>query len=263
MPDTLSLYLDRPSLLHALHPLTKLSLVGFLFVATLALPGVWAAYAVVAVAVVPLAASARVLRPLLGTAGRAALPFAISVFLVQGFFWPGGQPVLRLGPLSLKREGLIFAVASVGRILGIVSSFVLFALTTRPDGLMVALAQRGFPGSLAYLLVSTIQIVPRFQAKAQAILNAQRARGLETEGRLPTRLRALVPLITPLVLGSLVDVEERAMAIEARAFNRPGPKTSLLEVTEAAWERGARWMLLFASLLTLGLSVWLRLGGNT
>jgi energy-coupling factor transport system permease protein len=243
MESTLSLYLDRPSLLHALHPLTKLSLVGFLFAATLALPGIWAAYAVVALAVVPLAASAGVLRPLLGAAGRAALPFAVSVFLVQGFFWPGGQPTLRLGPLSLKREGLSFAVASVGRILGIVSSFVLFALTTRPDRLMVALAQRGFPGSLAYLLVSTIQIVPRFQAKAQAILNAQ---------------RALVPLITPLVLGSLVDVEERAMAIEARAFNRPGPKTSLLEVTEAAWERGARWILLSASLLTLGLGVWLR-----
>jgi energy-coupling factor transport system permease protein len=41
-----------------------------------------------------------------------------------------------------------------------------------------------------------------------------------------------------------VDVEERALAIEARAFNRPGPKTSLLELPEAKWESGLRWMLI-------------------
>jgi energy-coupling factor transport system permease protein len=247
-----SLYAGRDSGLHRLHPLTKLSLVGLLLAAAVALPGAWPAYAAFALGSLSLAAWGRVLRAMLGAAWRAALPVAVSVFLVQGFFWPGGQPVLWLGPLSLKREGLLFAAASVGRILAVVSAFLLFALTTRPDTLMIALAQRGVPGSLAYIVVATIQIVPRFQAKAQAILNAQRARGLETEGNLARRARAVVPLIAPLILGSLLDVEERAMAMEARAFNRPGPKTSLVEVGEVPWERGARlgiWAAMAAALV--------------
>jgi energy-coupling factor transport system permease protein len=51
-----------------------------------------------------------------------------------------------------------------------------------------------------------------------------------------------------LILSSLVDVEERALAIEARAFNRPCPKTSLFEIGEASWEPFARWGLGIAAI---------------
>jgi energy-coupling factor transporter transmembrane protein EcfT len=56
-----------------------------------------------------------------------------------------------------------------------------------------------------------------------------------------------------LILSSLVDVEERALAIEARAFNRPGPKTSLIEIEEAPWEMAARWIILIAMIGVVGL----------
>lgn len=256
MSEAFSLFAARESGLHRLHPLTKLSLAGFLLIGGLALPGTWSAYALVALVVFPLAAWGQVLRKLVGAAWRAALPFAISVFLVQGFFWPHGTPVIGLGPLSLKREGVIFATVSAGRILAVVSGFLLFALTVRPDTLMIALTQRGLPGSIAYIIVATIQIVPRFQAKAAAILDAQRSRGLETGGNVIQRARAVLPLVVPLVLSSLVDVEERALAIEARAFNHAGPKTSLIEIGEAGWEGMARWALMFGTIALLGLRVW-------
>jgi energy-coupling factor transport system permease protein len=143
----------------------------------------------------------------------------------------------------------------------VVGSFVLFALTTRPDRLMLALTQRGLPPQLAYLVVATLQIVPRFQARAAAILDAQRARGLETSGSLARRARALAPLVVPLILSSLVDVEERALALEARAFNRSGPKTSLTAIGEAAWEPALRWALAAgAAALALGRLALLWLG---
>ena len=52
-------------------------------------------------------------------------------------------------------------------------------------------------------------------------------------------------------------MEERALAIEARAFNHPGSKTSLIEITEAGWERPARWLLLLTVPVCLGLRLWL------
>ena len=125
---------------------------------------------------------------MLRTALKIALPFAISVFLIQGLFWTNGTPVVHLGPLSLKAEGLLFAVQSTGRILAVVGSFLLLSLTTRPDALMIALDQRGAPKALTYIVLATIQIAPRFQAKANTILDAQRARGLETEGSVGRRI---------------------------------------------------------------------------
>ncbi len=258
MTSSLSLFVDRATPLHQLNPLTKLVLAGALLAAGLLLPGQWSGYALLFLVIWPLAALGRVAGALLRGVWPVVLPFAISVFLIQGFLWPGGTPLFHLGPVSLKQEGLAFAIAAVGRILIVVSSFVLFALTTRPDTLMIGLAQRGLPPSLAYVLVSTIQLVPRFRARAGAILDAQRARGLETTGSWLKRARALLPLVTPLVLSSLVDVEERALAIEARAFNHPGPKTSLIEIGEAPWERVLRWLMGLAVLGCLALRLWPR-----
>jgi energy-coupling factor transport system permease protein len=251
MARATSLYVEQSSGLHRLHPLTKLALAALVMAAGLALPGVAAAYAVFAVLVVPLALWGRVLRPLLGGSIKAVLPFAISLFLIQGFFWTEGTAVLQLGPLSLKREGLLFAAASAGRILIIVSSFLLVTLTTRPDALMIALSQAGVPSSVAYIILSTIQIIPRFQSKANTILDAQQSRGLETTGRFLTRVRALLPLIQPLILGSIIDIEERAIALEARAFGRSGPKSNLLIVPDSAGQRLLRWLLLLAAVATI------------
>ena len=177
MTTSYSLYLPRNSGLHRLHPLTVLAIVVFCLVAGLALPGPWGPYVVFAFVVVPLAAWGKVLPNLVSAAFKIVIPFAISVFLIQGFFWQDGTPIFTIGPLSLKREGVLFAVQSTGRILSIVGAFLLLTLTIRPDRLMIALDQRGAPKALTYIVLATIQIAPRFQAKASTILDAQRARG--------------------------------------------------------------------------------------
>ena len=258
MAESFSLFRARESPIHRLHPLTKLTLASFLLVSGLAVPFIWYPYALLLLALFPLAALARVLPDLLRIVWRVVLPFAISVTLIQGFLWPGGTPILDFGFASLKLEGAIFAVASIGRILIVVSSFLWFTLTTRPDLLMTALYQRGLPASLSYIITATIQIIPRFQARANTILDAQRARGLETSGSIIRRARGIVPLVVPLILGSLVDVEERALAIEARGFTHPGRKTSLIEIHDPGWERKARLVILVILALVLLLSIWLR-----
>ena len=252
-----SLYIAGESPIHRLHPLTKLALVTFCLVLGLFLPGVWLTYVVFAVLILPLAVLAGILGPFLRAAFKTALPIVVSLFLVQGLFWPGGTPILHLGPLSLQLEGLLFAVRSAGRFITVVSSFLLLTFTTRPDGLMLALNQRGFPNSIAYIMLATMQIVPRFQAKANTILDAQRSRGLETEGNLFVRLRALLPLVQPLLLGSIVDIEERAIALEVRAFGRQGPKTSILVLHDTAGQRLLRWLLLLAALAVIGWRLYL------
>ncbi len=246
--NNFSLYVARDSGLHKLHPLTKAVGVLFLLAAGFSLPGHWTGYLVMLFGVLPLAAWAGVLGRHLRAVWRVTWPFALSILLIQALFWGHGENLLALGPVAIKKEGVEFALFSIGRILVVMGTFILFSLTTRPDMLMIALKQAGFPGSITYIFVTTLQIIPRFQNKAATVLDAQRSRGLETQGNMLVRSRALVPLVVPLVLGSLVDVEERAIAIEARAFNSKHKETSVIEIPDTLAQKRVR---IAAALMTV------------
>jgi energy-coupling factor transporter transmembrane protein EcfT len=227
------MYVARESGLHKLHPLTKGLLTLLLLVAGLTLPGLWAGYALVLFVIFPLAAWGKIFSNFIRVVWRISLPIIISVVIIQSLFWGEGTPIFEVWIFSPKVEGALFAIVSVGRILMVMSSFILFAMSTRLDMLMISLKQVGVPSSLAYIIVTTLQIVPRFQDKASTILDAQRSRGLETEGNLFVRASAFVPIVLPLVLGSLMEVEERAIAIEARGFNSNNKETSLVEIPDS------------------------------
>jgi energy-coupling factor transport system permease protein len=247
-----SVILYRPSAsgLQQANPITKLVLAGTLLAAAATIQPLAQLLAVFIVALVPLAAWSRVLGLFLRTCARLIWPFALSLGVIQGFFAPGSTILLSIGPLALKAEGLAAAAVFSSRLLIGLGSATLLMLTTRPDMLMLALVQRGLPRQLSYIVVTALQIIPSFQSKAQGILDAQRSRGLETEGGVGRRLRALVPLIGPLVLGSLMALEERAIALEARAFMRRGPKTSLQTIADTRAQALVRWALV---LLTIGM----------
>lgn len=239
----LTLYSPRDSTLHRLHPLTKLALAGAALVLGLTSPTAILTYLLVLLFILPLSALGQVTVSLIKATWPIVLPFAVSVFLIQGLFWQTGAILVDFGLLSLKTDGVHFAIASTGRILALVSAFLLLSFTTRPDELMIALDQRGLPPTLTYIVLATVQIVPRFQARARTITEAQQARGLETGGRLLQRIRAFLPLVIPLVLSSIVDVEQRAIALEARAFTRIGSKTSYRELQDRPAERWLRLSL--------------------
>jgi energy-coupling factor transporter transmembrane protein EcfT len=245
------MYVARESGLHKLHPLTKSLLVLLLLVAGLTLPGNWTGYLLVLFIILPLARWGNIFPEFIRVVWTISLPFIISVVLIQSLFWGRGTPLFEFWIFSPKQEGALFALISVGRILLVMSAFILFAMSTRPDALMISLKQVGVPGSLAYIIVTTLQIIPRFQRKAETILDAQRARGLETQGNLFVRARAFVPIVLPLVLGSLVEVEERAIAIEARGFNSSRKETALIEIPDTRGQ--ARLRRIFIALMILSI----------
>lgn len=226
------MYVARESGLHRLHPLTKSLLTLLLLVAGLTLPGNWTGYLLVLFVIIPLAIWGKIFPNFSRVVWAISLPLIFSVVLIQSLFWGAGTPLFEFWIFSPKQEGALFALIAVGRIVLVMSAFILFAMSTRPDALMISLKQVGMPSSLAYIIVTTLQIVPRFQSKAATILDAQRSRGLETQGNVLVRARAFVPIVLPMVLGSLVEVEERAIAIEARGFNSSRKETALIEIPD-------------------------------
>jgi energy-coupling factor transport system permease protein len=119
----------------------------------------------------------------------------------------------------------------------------LFYLTTKPSELVLDLERRGVPARLAFVANASVQTVPAMAERAQAIVAAQRARGLDTEGSTWRRIRGIVPIVGPVMLGSIAEVEERSMTLESRAFTRPGRRSLLWSPPDALWQRLLRWLL--------------------
>ena len=122
---------------------------------------------------------------------------------------------------------------------------------------MSDLTRRGMPPQIAYVIISTLQILPQMQAKAQTIIAAQRSRGLDTQSSFLRRIGSLFPLVGPLVFGSLVEVEERAIAIEARGFTSTHVKTFLHEIPDSNLDKGIRWILILFVVASIALRIWL------
>jgi energy-coupling factor transport system permease protein len=201
----------------------------------------------IALGVVAPALAAGVLPRVVRTAALMSLPLGISALLVNLFLLPGATEVLfRIGPLTATVEGLRFAVEILLRILAITGAITLFYLTTAPAALVLDLEHRGVSPRVAFVALASVQTVPAMVVRAVTITAAQRARGLDTEGSIWRRLRGVVPLAGPVLLGSIAEVEERTMALEARGFTRPGGRTLLWWPSDSALQRVVRWLLVLA-----------------
>jgi len=195
--------------------------------------------------------------------GRALLPYLLatiplvaSILLINTFLYPGATDrIVTVGPLAPTWTGLVAATQATLRVVAFAMSVALLGLTTQPDHLIADLERRGAGRRVMFVVGATLRMIPRMIERAGEITEAQRARALDTEGRVWRRARGVVPLAGPLVFGALTDVEELTMALEARGFTAPTRRTVLRVFPDSGWERGARWALFLGSIVVLILSI--------
>lgn len=242
-------FLPGESWLHRRNPLTKLLGLGFVLIAAFLLPPIALVPLTVALAILGWATG--LLVPMLRALRIPAVLLA-SIVVINALLFPGAsERWVEFGPFALTREGVTFGLVSAGRLLAVFVASVLFLFTTLADDLLEALVRRGVSHRFAFVVLSAVQLIPRLQARAHAILEAQQARGLQVDGSIVRRVRALVPLIGPVVLGSLVDVRERTFALEARGFGARRDRTAYRVVADPPVDRWVRLALLLAILLVV------------
>jgi energy-coupling factor transport system permease protein len=166
------------------------------------------------------------------------------VVLVSVFTRAGETVLFTIGPFDATAEGVNFAGQTLVRLLAISTSIGLFGLTTPPAAFVLDLERRGLSPRLAFVALNTIEAVPSMVERATIIQSAQRARGLDTEGSLRARMRGVLPLVGPVILSSLTEVEERSLALEVRAFGRPGRRSLLWRSPDSRVQLVARMAML-------------------
>lgn len=249
---SISLYVDKDTCLTRLHPFAKM----FYILAAVSAPLIGGAlwiYGLFLAISLCLLISGKIIRkvfPLIAF----SFTIIITIFLIHGLFNQENQKVLfHLGPLAFYEEGLLYAARIGLNILNMLLAFATFVLTTKPADLVDDLEQAGFSPRFGYMISSVFQIIPQMMGTMNTIMDAQRSRGMETEGSLFVRAKAFIPLISPVVSSSLINTRERAIALEVRGFDSKNKKTFLREHKLASKDK--TFMLLMA-LLIAGSIVW-------
>lgn len=215
----------------------------------------WTGPIVVLVVVGVIAVSARI--------GRRTVPFALatiplvaSILLVNTFLYPGATDALfTVGPVTATGTGLAAALQATLRVVAFALSVAVLSLTTSTDELLSDLERRGVGRRAVYVIGSAIGLVPRMLERAGEITDAQRARGLDTQGSLWRRVRGVVPLAGPMISSALSEVEERTLALEARAFAAPMHRTVLRRLPDSPGERLLRWGIAIGSTAVIVLAL--------
>jgi energy-coupling factor transporter transmembrane protein EcfT len=234
-------YLPGRSPLHRAHPYTPLAVAAGLLLLAFAFQSPAAVWAVV-VAAAAFAAAGGVLGAVARPAVVLALPTWILLTVLHGLL--GGPPHVALGPLALSAPGVERALVFGGRITAILFAFLAALATVAPPRLVEAMTARGVPFGRIYLLVSTLTVVPRMRARVRQIIDAQQCRGLRIGGSPLARVRALGPLVVPLVLSALAEVDEQALALDVRGGTAAGRRTALAPPADRAADRLVRWTVL-------------------
>ena len=223
---TLGRYVAADSPLHRLDPRTKtlcglVIMVSVFFIHTpIQLAFGWAvALALVLASRIPMGKVLESIKPI------------IAVLLVLSLFnlllVTTGDTLVSLGPVRITTDGLWAAVNYSLRLVVAVIAATLILLTTTPtqltdgfDALLAPLSRIGLPGhEIAMVFSLMLRFIPTIADEAQAIIDAQTARGgALAEGSLVKRVRAVVPVIVALLASSLRHANGLSRALDARCY---------------------------------------------
>ncbi|WP_455834049.1 energy-coupling factor transporter transmembrane component T family protein [Pseudarthrobacter siccitolerans] len=234
-----------------LHPLTSLAAAGSTAIITTAAAYLPLSLAVIAAAA-GLAAWAGTFRRLLPAAAAILVPLCLSLLVLHGLFFPEGRTVLaEWGPARVTSEGVSFALQRAAQLSAAVLVLLVFSFSVSVPDLAAALSAKGVHGRFAFVLASTLTLLPAITSRLERIRQAQEARGLVIRRGLRARAAAFHLQAVPLVSALVEDAALRAAALDARGFGSAGPRTSYRDVPDRPWERGLRIVLLLAAAITV------------
>ncbi|MFB6170797.1 MAG: energy-coupling factor transporter transmembrane protein EcfT [Haloarculaceae archaeon] len=220
-----SLYVRGDSLFHRINPRAKLVLVACVSVAAY----VFSHPLYVAV---PLAASLLALT----WAGslhklRRVWFILVMLFLVGFVVWPAYEPAV--GPtwvetplFTLSRHEILFALGRSERIVTFIVAGFAFVTTTSNEEIIAALRGFKLPYAFCFALGTALRLFPTFLGATGTVKQAQEARGLDlSEGGPLQRMRNYIPLLIPVLMTAVRQVNAQSMALEARGFDTGRERT--------------------------------------
>lgn len=224
---TFGQFYPAQSFVHRMDPRTKIiALIAFivlLFVAS----NFYSLFACVIVIIAAIAAArvplGRVLKSIKG------IIFIVVFTAVLNLFFHGGETVYaQWWIFKITREGIINTVFLTCRLFFLVMASSVLTLTTTPvaltdgiESLLKPLKYIRFPvHELALIMSIALRFIPTLIDETNRIISAQKARGADFEsGNIFKRIKAIVPILIPLLISAFRRADELGDAMDARCYS--------------------------------------------
>lgn len=174
------------------------------------------------------------------------------------FFHTGERLLWHWGIINIYEEGLIFAAFLMVRLFLLVMGSAILTLTTTPVALTDGFESLLFPLTLikipvhvlALIMSIALRFIPTLIDETNRIISAQKARGADFEsGNIFKRIKAIIPVLIPLIISAFRRAEELGDAMDARCYSSDTKRTKYKKL-RFGWRDAIG--VLFAGILIAG-----------
>lgn len=161
---------------------------------------------------------------------KSIILIIILTTVLNAFYVKTGTVVFRLWSITITSDGIERAVFMTIRIILLILSSAMLTYTTTPTELTYAIERLLSPlkyiglgntvHTLAMMMTIALRFIPTLIEETEKIMNAQKARGADLEsGPLLKRIKALLPILIPLLISSFRRAYDLAEAMECRCYS--------------------------------------------
>jgi len=131
-------------------------------------------------------------------------------------------------------QGLYAGLMIACRIVALTALMPALTMTTDPQLLALGITRMGLNYRAAFIITSTLNLIPSFEEEARQIMDARRLRGMRIfkPGEYPA-------IALPLMIKALRQAHLMALAMDARAFGAYPARTWLREIKMSAADYAA------------------------
>ncbi len=226
---TIGNYYPSDSLIHKLDPRTKLVLLLLIMIFIFIADNFFGLSVILLFGIAVLLATKIPLLVYLKNL-KVVLPILIFTLLINVFYITDGAVVFEAWIFKITVGGISRSVFMAVRVILLILISSVLTYTTTPndltDGLERLFSPLRFIGlagavhSMAMMMTIALRFIPTLVDETQKIINAQKARGADFEnGSLPQRVKAIIPIIIPLLISAVRRAYELAEAMESRCYN--------------------------------------------
>ena len=175
---------------------------------------------------------------------KAVLFLLIFTAILNLFFYNGQSegetPIFTWKFITIWGSAVEFSIFLCVRLFLLVVGSSILTLTTTPvsltdgvESLLSPLKLIKFPVHIIARIMSiALSFIPVFTEETSRIMNAQKARGADFEsGSLIKRVKAIVPVLIPLLISAFRRAEELGDAMEARCYSGSSTRTKYKKLT--------------------------------
>ena len=190
-----------------------------------------AVFAVIGASHIPLRVYLKCLKPI--------IPIIILTSILNALYVSGGIVLVDFWVITITTQGLMTAAFMSVRIALLILASSLLTYTTSPTELTDAIERLLSPlnyirldvHSLAMMMTIALRFVPTLVEETDKIMSAQKARGADLEsGGLVQRVKALMPILIPLLISSFRRAAELADAMECRCYHGGKGRTRMKQM---------------------------------